>query len=356
MSLVDDLRNNYEEKIRERNVDVTIALIGQPGAGKSSLINKLIGRKVFEVGIQTDTTIDKQERLLGNNLTIVDLPGYGTKMFPIESWLNQFHPEQYDLYLFVFEGKLHDADAVLFEHLQRWRDEREHPFFIVRNKEDQIWDDNKSLGELKLEIIDDVCSKSKSYSTKVYFTSCREGTGIEELKRDIFEADLPRVKKSKLILEFKATSKRDLDAKKKVCLDNLNFYAFGGAANALNPIPGVDVAVDLGVVTDMFYEFRKIFGIDDEVQMKLSKYEIMTPALKAVFNVVSKSGVKMLVEKVGAKYAGKTLAKYVPLAGWAIAATAGYYMIKSLGENYIDDCYEIAAAYLEEFAGGIKHV
>ncbi len=349
MSLAEDLKRDYEEKFKEREVSVKIALIGQPGAGKSSLINKLIGREIFEVGVQTDTTIEVQERKLDNNLTIVDLPGYGTSMFPIEQWLKKFQPEQYDLYLFVFDGKLHDSDAVLFDNLKRWRDEREHPFFIVRNKEDQIWDDFKNLEQLQLEIAQDVSSKMKSFSEKIYFTSCRKNTGIEELKQDIFNSDLPRVKKSKLIFEFKATSKQDLDNKRQICLDHLNYYAYGGAANAINPIPGVDVAVDLGVITDMFFEIRKTFGINEEVQTALAKYEILTPAVKTVFNYVSKAGVTKLIEKVGARFVSKELVKYVPIAGWAISAISGYYLIKKLGESYIDDCYRVAELYLDNF-------
>ena len=352
MSLAEDLKRDYDEKVHEREVSVTIALIGQPGAGKSSLINKLIGKEIFEVGVQTDTTVEVQERKLDNNLTIVDLPGYGTSMFPIEQWLKKFQPEQYDLYLFVFDGKLHDSDAVLFENLKRWRDEREHPFFIVRNKEDQIWDDFKTLERLEEEIAQDVSSKMKSFSEKIYFTSCRKNTGIEELKQDIFNSDLPKVKKSKLVFEFKATSKQDLDNKKKLCLEQLNYYAWGGAANAINPVPGVDIAVDLGVITDMFFEIRKTFGINEEVQMALRKYEMLLPAVKTVFNYVSKAGVIKLIENVGAKFAGKELVKYVPIAGWAVSAIGGYYLIKKMGESYIDDCYKVAELYLENFVAG----
>ena len=89
----DRLRRELEIHGQNMNKDVKIALIGQPGAGKSSLINALTGKDLFETGVRTDVTVKKQEAKL-NNLYIVDLPGYGTKRFPLNSWLEEFQPEK----------------------------------------------------------------------------------------------------------------------------------------------------------------------------------------------------------------------------------------------------------------------
>ena len=91
MNLEEEMQAKWEEKKRELEEEVHIALVGQPGAGKSSLINKLIGRKLFETGVHTDTTVDMQEAAFGT-LRIHDLPGYGTARFPVERWAEEFHP------------------------------------------------------------------------------------------------------------------------------------------------------------------------------------------------------------------------------------------------------------------------
>lgn len=347
MGIYDAFRADLERKKQEMNMTVRIALIGQPGAGKSSLINRLIGKKIFETGERTDTTIEKQEAQF-NHLNIVDLPGYGTKRFPIDQWLEEFKPEDFDLYLFVFSGKLHDSDGTLFQCLEKWRNERRHPYFIVRNKEDQIWDESKSLDDLKKEIEHDVRTKMKSTASKVYFVSCRIGTGIDILKNDILASDITSVKKSKLIFDFKASSKKDLDSKKAACLDDLDYYAWAGAANGgLNILPGVDVGVDIGIILKMFSDYRNAFGLDEETKSTLDKFELIAPAIRKVFDCLNKEGIALLIKELGGRFAEKEAGKYIPLLGNVASAILGYKMIYALGEKYIDECYELAEIILE---------
>ena len=83
------------------NKKVKIAFFGQPGAGKSSLINELVGKKVAATGNGTDTTQIAQI-IEYNEVVFVDLPGYGTCEFPANQYFTQFNPLQYDLFICVF--------------------------------------------------------------------------------------------------------------------------------------------------------------------------------------------------------------------------------------------------------------
>lgn len=224
----------------------------------------MIGKNLFKSGVYTDTTVKSQE-VSWEALRIVDLPGYGTKQFPFEDWCRKFSVEDYDLYLFVFAGNLHDADGKLFKKFKEWNQSRKHPYFIVRNKEDNIWDGERTLEELKKEIIEDVYSKVEATDIKVYFTSCKTDTGFKELKNDIFASGIDDVKKDKIIAAFKADSVKDLERKRAKCLDDIDVYAWAVAANALNPIPGVDVSFDLAAFYKMAKEIRESFGLDETV-------------------------------------------------------------------------------------------
>ena len=340
----ESLKKDFERKSKYMDTKVKIALIGQPGAGKSSLINELTGKDLFEVGVHTDTTTERQTAEL-EGMIIEDLPGYGTKRFPLDDWVKEFKPENSDVYLFVFEGKLRGSDSDLFERFKNWKKERNHPYFIVRNKMDDLWDKKKTQDELKQDIINDVTDKMGVSGTKVYFTSCRDGSGIDELKKDVIESDIPRILKSKLIAEFKATSKKDLDNKRNVCLDDLDYYAYVGVANGLNPIPGVDASVDIAIILKMFYHIRDVFGLD---QQTLAKYEVALPIAKKIFEYASKEGVMFLLKNLGKRFVTKDVLKYIPLLGQAVSAVLGYKMIVAVGESYIDDCYKLATEILED--------
>ncbi len=350
MSKEQDLREQLRHKWEEmENVQVKIALLGQPGAGKSSLINALIGKKLFEVGVHTDTTVEAQEENF-ESLVITDLPGYGTAKFPVETWVKEFKPEDYDLYLFVFEGKLHDSDAELFKYLKKWRDERKHPFFVVRNKTDQIWDEDKKLEELQNEIRKDVIEKIGEPSVKVYFTSCKDKTGLAPLKADIFKSNIAEVKKSKLTAAFKAETMADIDMKREMCLDDVTTYAWAGAANALNPVPGLDISVDVGVFYKMLKNIREAFGFSNEEELK--KYEVLGPVAKQLINKIleyaTKEGVIQLIKQLGVRYARQKFSKYIPFVGQALAALAGFAMIKEVGTSYVEDCYKLSQLILEK--------
>ncbi len=350
MSKEQDLREELRRKWKDmESVQVKIALLGQPGAGKSSIINALLDTKGFKSGQGTDTTVEVQEAKFGS-LIIADFPGYGTQKFPVDEWVKKFKPDDYDLYLFVFSGKLHNSDAELFKYLKKWRDERQHPFFIVRNKEDDIWEDGKSLEELKNEIRNDVIAKVGETTAKVYFTSCKEKTGLEELKNDIFKSNISEVKKSKLTAAFRADTLNDIKMKREICLGDVTAYAWAGAANALNPVPGVDVSVDVGIFYKMMKDIREAFGFGDDDELR--KYEVLGPVAKQLINRIleyaTKEGIVQVIKQLGVRYARQKTAKYIPFIGQGLAALAGFAMIKELGTSYVEDCYKLSKLILEK--------
>lgn len=352
MSLEKDLNEILEEAREELDTVLRIALIGQPGAGKSSLINQIMGKKIFETGVHTDTTTKAEEVKL-DEMIIVDLPGYGTSRFPIDDWKNEFQPENYDVYLFVFNGKLHDSDVQMFEALKEWSDEekrgRVHPLFIVRNFSDSIWDEEKTYSDLRDEIVRDVRDKMQDESVKVYFTSCgRQPEGIEDLKKAIINADIPGAKKSKFLRNFRAKTIDDLDAKKAGMKESIHWYAVSGAVNAVNPVPGIDIGVDVFIMKKMISDVLDTFGIDDDTKSNLKKYNIIVPAGNKLFKYVTEEGIKLLIKEIGKKYIGKQFTKYLPLVGQVAAATAGYALIKAIGDGCVDDCYNIAKELMEK--------
>ncbi len=332
------------EMLAEKETILRIGLIGQPGAGKSSLINRLLGRELFPTGVHTDTTTGARHEKY-NDLEIVDLPGYGTGRFPLEGWVAKFRPQELDMYIFVFDGKLHDSDGEMFRLLAKWRQERQHPCFIVRNKRDDIWEPGRSEAELRQEIAADAVNRLGDSSVPIYFTSCKTGEGIDRLKKAIRTEDRLGVKRSKIIAGFRAESVEELNEKRQLAEKAVNNYAVIGAVNGINPIPGVDISVDAGVIRKMLGKIRAIYNIDSE---EMSKYEMLAPLLKKVTALFNEDATLALIRTFASEELAKSAGKYVPFVGMSLAAAAGYLMTKKIGEDYSRDCYRLMNGYLEE--------
>jgi predicted GTPase len=99
-----------------------VAILGQPGAGKSSLLKEMTDRKVKplpNIGIKTDATDwsnDPDCNLLSNfkNYAFADVPGYDTSSHPTEVFSSSFPFDSFDVFIFVVKGKLLASDEDIF--------------------------------------------------------------------------------------------------------------------------------------------------------------------------------------------------------------------------------------------------
>ena len=79
---LEDLEDNEFNDIQSLEGDIKISIIGRPNAGKSTLINKLIGEERVLVSPESGTTRDSIEVPLnwnGKNITLVDTAGMRRK-------------------------------------------------------------------------------------------------------------------------------------------------------------------------------------------------------------------------------------------------------------------------------------
>ena len=340
---IDKTADDIRKKLKEQDkVKVKVALFGQPGAGKSSLINRIVGQRVAEVGVETDKTVDAAS-YEHNGLELVDLPGYGTKGFPKEDFFARFHIKQFDLFLCVSSGKLHQADTEFFQALI----DAEKVCLFVVNKHDELWEEGVPIKTLEKRKRADI-SKHVQRDVDVLFTSCRQGTGLAELMEAI-KKNLDGAKRERWTRSAKAYSQEFLDEKRKACEKYVAYAAAAAAANGINPIPGADVAVDLSILVKLFAEIRRDFGLDSDF-LESAKHSSIPAIGRLASNVVqyaAKEGLIMLVKRYAGRQLAKSLTKYVPLVGQAIAAGIGYAMTSHAGNAYLDDCHKLAKERLE---------
>ncbi|PJC96449.1 GTP-binding protein [Janthinobacterium sp. BJB1] len=344
---IDNVAKSIKEQLDEqKRIQVRVALFGQPGAGKSSLINKILGRKAAEVGVETDKTVTAKS-FEHNGIILVDLPGYGTKNFPKETYFEKFKIKEFDLFLCVSSGKLHQADTEFFHELLTLG---KVCIFVV-NKHDELWEDGVSITTLEKRKRDDI-RKHAEHEVEVLFTSCRQSTGIDVLNETIRQ-NLDAAKQERWARGAKAYTLKFLDEKKKACEKYVSYAAAGSAANALNPVPGADVAVDLGILTKLFAEIRADFGLDDDflATLKRSSLPAVSRLASNILQFATKEGLLLLLKRFAGRTAVKTLSKYIPFVGQAFAAGLGYAITSNAGSSYLDDCYQLAKEALENKLG-----
>lgn len=325
------------------DVRVRVALFGQPGAGKSSLINALIGRDVAEAGERTDTTIEAQ-RYQHDGVEYTDLPGFGTTRFPAETYWERFQISDHDLLLCVKNGKFSlDDDKLFFEEL--WK--RGKVCIFVHNKLDTFWSSTKTIDEVKAELTDELRQRIAPHEAPLVFTSCRTREGLDELEKAIWE-HLPEAKRERWERAVTAYSEEWLERKRKVIEREVYMCAALSAANGFNPIPGADVAIDLSTLAGLLVRIRGHYGLTDK---RLERYLQVAPAAKMVVDKLlqyaTREGLLRLLRRYASQTMQRQVSKYIPFVGQTVAALVGFGVTHQVGFEFLDTCHRLAREVME---------
>ena len=160
-----------------------VAVIGAPNAGKSTLVNALVGQKVAIVSPKAQTT---RSRLMGiaiqdgAQILLVDTPGIFEPRRRLDramvaaAWSGA---QDADLVLLVI-----DASERIREEVLERLDKREHPLLLVLNKIDLL------KKEKLLGLAADLTARLNP--DKVFMISATQGDGVPDLKQALAE-DMP---------------------------------------------------------------------------------------------------------------------------------------------------------------------
>jgi predicted GTPase len=173
-----------------------IALLGQPGAGKSSLLDRLTdGRCVPRPVIGTTTDATDWSKSLDvtllhefGTMVFVDTPGYDTEKHPVKSYLDLFPFDAFDSIILVLSSKVHQADDEMLQVLDRRVSEGKLPawkLFLVRCFADTLSPDEEAAVERDLRSRLPHCGGSS-----FWLVSNRTGRGIAGLREALFGHDL----------------------------------------------------------------------------------------------------------------------------------------------------------------------
>lgn len=161
-----------------------VAVIGPPNAGKSTLVNALVGQKVAIVSPKAQTT---RARLMGiailrnSQILLVDTPGIFEPRRRLDramvsaAWTSA---QDADLILLVIDAATGVTAEV--ERIVSSLSERKQPLFVSLNKIDLIKKD--ALLVLSAEIT------KRLDPEKIFMISAAEGDGVEDLKAELAAA------------------------------------------------------------------------------------------------------------------------------------------------------------------------
>jgi GTP-binding protein Era len=158
-----------------------VAVIGAPNAGKSTLVNALVGQKVAIVSPKAQTT---RARLMGiaihgeAQVLLVDTPGIFAPKRRLDramvaaAWTGA---QDADLILLVIDASQRVRDEIL-----HGLDQRGHPLLLVLNKIDLV--KKPDLLALSAELT------ARLNSDKVFMISATQGDGVADVKEALADA------------------------------------------------------------------------------------------------------------------------------------------------------------------------
>ncbi|WP_375380567.1 hypothetical protein [uncultured Sphingomonas sp.] len=147
----------------------------------------------------------------------------------------------------------------------------------------------------------------------------------------------------------------ELDRLRGECRQLVTKRALTAAGASVVPIPGVDIAADIGLLATMLPAISKRFELDHEAVDKLpadaaQRVFVLAAGMgnNLIGRMMTRTIAKAILRRVGKRVAVASVAKYVPVLGSAIAASIGFGAMKLAGDAHVEDCYRTARALIED--------
>lgn len=146
----------------------------------------------------------------------------------------------------------------------------------------------------------------------------------------------------------------ELEAARLHCKNMVKKRALTSSGMVLLPVPGLDIAADVGLLLELLPAINRQFGLTPEQinrldpQFKSFLYGVIkTTGTRVVGQLVTKQLVLLLLQKVGLRLTAKQALKFIPFAGQAAAAALSGSAMLFIGHAHIDECYAIAKRAFE---------
>ena len=320
---------SISEKLR--NGEIHIAAFGRVGTGKSSLLNALLGRKVFSTSPLHGETQSQQRStwnsVNSDHIVLIDTPGIDELDGKAREELAESVANMCDIILMVCESDLTDTEFEAAHKLAQ----RNRPMLLVLNKSDRY--SNKELQSLLVHI-QDRCSKFlepenivaasadprpeslilidaagkespgerprnpdiSALQNRLWDILDKDGKTLSALNAAMFTNELDSRIAAKIVLARKQVAEKVIR----------NYCLAKGLAVAVNPVPIADLLAAAGTDIAMVIHLGNIYGF------RLSKREasglLLTISAQLLLLMGAYWGVNMVSAALKTVSAGMTTA------------------------------------------------
>ncbi len=140
----------------------------------------------------------------------------------------------------------------------------------------------------------------------------------------------------------------DVDQLAAVLKKRLSRKALWGSSASLIPLPFIDLAVDVALLSTMLTDIHQTFGLTpaqlealDPGKRHRTFAAIQWVGNRAIGKLVTGAVVKRLLTGVGMKLTAGQLSKAVPIAGQVASAALNYATLRHIINVHIDDCVKV---------------
>ena len=268
----------------------------------------------------------------------------------------------YDFFIFATELRFFQDDKTIYTQLVN---DLKKPCFLVRNKFDQAVGDaeHDGSGMTEDELKDDISRNIRENLAplqidKVYMVSARRPAhyDLPALLDDIRSAFVG-MKRLRLENDLAAWSTDALDRKRDNAMKITSWYASAAALNGLNPIPGLDVTVDLAILKQLCREVAEIYSLTPEQAdywggMLKGPHgrAILQKAVSLTLRYGSEAAITKILTTIGKREVPKAFAKYLPVVGPVMSAAAGFGLTFWFGKGLVDEYHEMATEILQQLS------
>ena len=268
------------------NDELHIAAFGRVSVGKSALLNALLERREFNVGVLHGTTTQAKQhawqRSSGGGIHVIDTPGIDELDGEQRERIAHTAAERVDLVLFVVEGDITDTELNALELLVR----PERPIILVLNKVDRYSASDRQalLDKLRARVqglvaAENVLATSADPRSRVVIRIDADG-----VEREFEQSVLPDVRElqqrivtlleqdgrtiSALNAGLMASKMSDelgariIEVRKEIAQSLLHTYCLTkGVAVGLNPVPVADLVAAAGLDVALVVHLSRIYGL-----------------------------------------------------------------------------------------------